>query len=153
MQRKMRSALFSPPDLLIPNHSPLESGFLLRLILRRLRCKLARVVVACRSLEGYVDAVEAVDGQNRKGKVDQFLLGKLAVGQLINIIGHIFIRKFGNSLCPGKRGTFPLRVKWRFAPCIEHINALFCFAAGAQVLRMHIQAKGAAVDLRYPVLY
>src|SRR5690606_40579905 len=49
---------------------------------------------------------------------------------------------------PRERGALPFAVDGRFAPGGEEIQPLLGLATGARVLRMHVEAVAAAVDLR-----
>src|SRR5262245_37883432 len=49
---------------------------------------------------------------------------------------------------PAKRGPLPLRVAGRFAPGRQQVDALLGLAPAAGFGRMHVDAVGAAVDLR-----
>src|SRR6266508_2792669 len=55
-----------------------------------------------------------------------------------------------HCLCPRERRPFAVRVKRTLTPGIEQIEPLLGLARRPQVLRVHIEAEGTAVDLRYP---
>src|SRR5215472_12666937 len=59
----------------------------------------------------------------------------------------------GQRLGPGQRRPLALAVERRLAPGVEQIEPLLVLAGCAQLLGVHVDAMGAAVDLRRPQLH
>src|SRR5262249_6843776 len=67
-------------------------------------------------------------------------------------VGMAF-REPGQRLSPAQRGPLPLGVARRFAPGRQQVDALLGLAPAAGLGRMHVDAVGAAVDLRSAKLH
>jgi hypothetical protein len=62
--------------------------------------------------------------------------------------GHVAVAEPGHRLGPGERGALSLGVDGRLAEHGEQIDALRALAGGVEILAVHVDAEGAAVDLR-----
>jgi len=71
----------------------------------------------------------------------------MTAGLLEHGIGHLGAGDPGHGFRPSQGGAFALGVVGRFAPRIQTVKALLGFAGGAQVLPVHVDTVGAAVDL------
>ena len=67
---------------------------------------------------------------------------------MVEFIGRVVLGNEGQGFSPGQGGAFARSEEWRFAPGIERVKTHLRIAGGASVFRMHIDAIGAAVDLR-----
>ena len=114
---------------------------------------------ACRALaeaaggraEGDAEAVEGVHQADRIGEIGKLLVVELGRGRLIVGIGNAGFGDARHGFGPGKGGAFAAAEQIaRIAPD-RHQHELVDREAGLQqVARMHVDAKGAAVDLRDP---
>ena len=95
-----------------------------------------------------VEPVGAVDGDDRQRQVGKLFFGKLRARLLVDIIRRMAFGDQRQRLGPGQGGALALAVERRFLPGVEQIKPLLAFAGGAQLLGVHVDAVGAAVDLR-----
>ena len=63
-------------------------------------------------------------------------------------VAHLLVFQERHGLGPGQGGALARRVAGRLAPGGQQVQALLVLAGGARVLAVHVQAEGAAVDLR-----
>lgn len=89
-----------------------------------------------------------IDGGSENGKVHDFFFAEMRFHFFIDVIGDVSFGNQGHSFDPGEGGAFSFGVKGRLAPGIQGIQALLGLAEGAGIFRMHVNAIGAAVDLR-----
>src|SRR5215470_10897580 len=112
-------------------------------------CEQSAIIVSCWRVKRHIEAVPAIDRDNRERELRQFGLTELLAGDVINRVRNLLIVKPSHSLGPRERGALAAAVKLRrLTPRTDHVQALLGLATGAQVLRMHIEAKRAAVKLR-----
>src|SRR5207237_6307075 len=93
------------------------------------------------------DAVPGVDGGDDPRQVDHFLLAEVRLDLLVNLIVGVRVGDAGQGLGPLQGGAFTVAVVRALAPGVQAVDALRRLAAGEQVLGVHVDAVGAAVDL------
>ena len=108
-----------------------------------------RLVAARLRAESDVQPVPAVDRHDGQRQVHQFLFAELRPRLLVHFIGDVPLCDERHGLGPRKRRSLALRVEGRLAPSVEQVEPLLGLARGPQVLRVHVEAVGAAVDLRH----
>src|ERR1700748_1341927 len=86
-------------------------------------------------------------GGDGEGKVGDLLFGEVGAGLGISLIGGVTVGDEGEGLGPGEGGALAVGVVGALAPGVEGVETLLTFAEGAEVLRVHVEAVGAAVDL------
>src|SRR5262245_47313616 len=74
-------------------------------------------------------------------------------GLLEDRVGDRPFGRLGHRLGPGERAALAVGVEGGLAPGVEQVEPLLGLAGRAGVLGMHIDAVGAAVDLRGPQLH
>src|SRR5574340_1280131 len=105
------------------------------------------MIVAHLGAEGVGKPVPAVDRDGAERQVHDFLLSEVFACFGVKLVGHS-LADARQCLGPGERGTLAVSKERRFAPGVERVQALLGFAARARVFAMHVEAVGAAVDLR-----
>ena len=95
------------------------------------------------------EPVPGIDHRDRDRKIGQRLLVELAPDLLIDLVGGVGGRDIGQRFSPGQRRPLAVGVEGRLVPSVEQIQPRGCLAELAGLLRMHVQAVGAAIDLRY----
>src|SRR5882724_12601124 len=93
-------------------------------------------------------AVPRIDSGDSIGQVDELVFGEFLARLLVEFVGRVVLENEGQGFSPGQGGAFARSEEWRFAPGIERVKTHLRIAGGASVFRMHIDAIGAAVDLR-----
>src|SRR6185312_13310373 len=78
---------------------------------------------------------------------DLLLVAELSLELLIDIVGSARLMQHGQGLGPGERRALAIAVERRLAPGVEQVETLLRFPPLARVGGVHVEAKGAAVDL------
>src|ERR1035437_4307256 len=65
----------------------------------------------------------------------------------------MILAEASHGLGPGERGALAHVEERCLSPRAQRVEPLFGLARGARVLRMHVEAVGAAVELRRPRLH
>ena len=117
-------------------------GYLLRRVAYR------HFVASRHGAERDVEPVGAVDGDDRQRQVGEFFFGELRARLLVHLVRRMALGDQRQRFGPSQRRALALAVERRFIPGVEQIKPLFAFARGAQLLGVHVDAVGAAVDLR-----
>src|SRR3712207_3923597 len=94
------------------------------------------------------EPVPAVDCDDGHGQLDQLLLGELRPRRRELFVRRVTLGDERDGLGPLERRPLASRVERRFPPGVQGVEALLALAEGARVLRVHVYAEGAAVDLR-----
>jgi hypothetical protein len=92
-------------------------------------------------------------GHYRERQAHQILVAKFVSGGPVELIGHVPVGNERERLGPCQRGSLARGVLWRLAPSIQQVNAALVFTQSPQSLCVHVNAMGAAVDLRRPEFY
>jgi len=92
--------------------------------------------------------VPGVDRADQHGQVDLLGGGEVPGELLVIPVGSMGLGHQGQGLGPGEGGPLPVVEERRFPPGVEEVEPLLRLAAGAGILGVHVEAEGAAVDLR-----
>src|SRR5437773_11794326 len=92
-------------------------------------------------------SIPCVDGRQRERQIAQFLLAESRSDLLVQRVGHVSIRDQRHRFGPRERRALTLRVVGALAPGIERVEALLALPARTQILPVHVEAIGTAVDL------
>jgi hypothetical protein len=84
--------------------------------------------------------------RNRDRQLGQLRLGKVAARQVVDVLRTL--RDPLHRLRPDERRPLAISIERAFAPRVEHKQPLLALAALPRLARMHMEAIGAAVDLR-----
>src|SRR2546427_1026276 len=99
-------------------------------------------------------AVPGVDLCDRPAELDDLLIAELLLQCVeVGITAAVMPDQLGHGLGPVQRGALALAVQAGFAPGLQAVDALPGLAMLAQIARMHVQAEGAAIELRYACLH
>src|SRR4051794_36445540 len=93
-------------------------------------------------------AVEGVDQGDHNKESDDLVLGEMPPHLFISIIGSMGFRNPSQSLGPGPRRPLTVREQSRLVPGIEQKQPGRGLAVLERLAAVHVQAEGAAVDLR-----
>src|SRR3977135_642583 len=107
-----------------------------------------RLIAAYWNAERHREAVPAVDDDNRKRQCDNLRFVELRFHTLVDLVRHMRVRNARDRLGPFERGALAIAEERRLPPGVEGVDALLGFAREARLLRVHVEAIGAAVDLR-----
>src|SRR6185437_4996623 len=94
------------------------------------------------------EPVPRVDGGYCEGKIRELLLAEMRAHLFIHRVGHMSVRDQSKGFGPGQGGAFAVGVERAFAPGIQRVEPLLALTDGAQIFPVHVDAVGAAVDLR-----
>src|SRR4029077_15292459 len=112
-----------------------------------------RLVVASGRSERDIEPVPPVDSNDAQRKLRELLFAKFFASLVVNLIRNFLVCETGDCFSPGKRRALASAIQIRdLTPGREHINALLRLAARPQILRMHIEAEGASVNLRHTLV-
>src|SRR5262245_25340038 len=106
-----------------------------------------RLICASRYPESDTQTVPAIDGDNRDGQVDQFFVRELPAGLLEYVLRRMPHADQRDRLCPCQSGPFAVCVERRLAPCVKRVEPLLCLTVRPRILRMHVDAISATIDL------
>ena len=107
-----------------------------------------------RDLHADGHAVPGVDLCDCPAQLDDFLVTELILQCVeVGIAAAVVLDQPGHGLGPVQRGAFALAVQAGFAPGLQAVDALPGLAMLAQIARMHVQAEGAAIELRHARLH
>lgn len=108
----------------------------------------AGMVAAREVLDGNVEAIPAVNGDNSQEQVHILFFIEVLANTLIEIVRNTAIGDEGDSFGELEDDTLPFCIERSFAPGIEKVDALFRFAGKTCVFGVHVKAVAAAVELR-----
>lgn len=115
------------------------------------RCKhffeVAGLVAAGLAFEGDVETVPTIDRGDGQCEVGELFVVEVTMNFFEDVVGNFVILQQCDGFCPCEGRAFLLTVKRRVAPGIQTVKALFGFAHGAEIFRMHVETVGATVDL------
>src|SRR6266702_1735958 len=94
------------------------------------------------------DPVPGVDRRDEKRELHQLGLAELRTDLVVDGVGDVRLRYQRYSLGPGQHRPLALRIERRLPPGIQEVEPFLGLAVGAGVARMHVDAEGAAIDLR-----
>src|SRR5262249_27388419 len=94
------------------------------------------------------EPIPAIDDVDHERELHLFLVAELGLERTVGAFVGMAFREPRQRLGPAQRGPLPLRVTRRFAPGWQQVDALLGLALAAGFGRMHVDAVGAAVDLR-----
>src|SRR5262249_35627370 len=94
------------------------------------------------------EPVPAIDDVDHEREIHLVLVAELGLERTVGAFVVMAFREPRQRLGPAQRGPLPLRVARRFAPGRKQVDALVGLAPAAGLGRMHVDAVGAAVDLR-----
>src|SRR5579875_105176 len=123
------------PALSIPDHPRLRPGNLLRLI------------GSGWDAEGDAQPVPAVDRDDRHRQVDQLLFREVPACFLVDFVRDLARRYQRDRFGPAEGRPLAVAVEGRLAPGVQLDQPLYCLARRPGVLRVHVEAVSAAVDL------
>src|SRR5215813_12283152 len=106
-----------------------------------------RLICAGRYPESDTQAVPAINGDYRSSQIDQLFVCELRPGLFKHVLRHMPFADQGDRLRPGQSGSFAVRVERRLSPRIERVEPLLGFPIRSRVLCMHVNTKGATIDL------
>src|SRR5713101_6141739 len=98
-------------------------------------------------------AVPAVNGDDSQRQVHEFLLGKLFARLLIHLVWYMLTCDQRYCFCPCESSPLSFGIEGCFPPGNKLVEPLFTFTSRPCIFCMHINAIGAAVDLRCTKLY
>src|SRR5262249_53158760 len=101
-------------------------------------------------LEGDGAAVPGIDEHDREGEIGNLLLGKLAANPVKKFVGNATFGQLRDSFGPGTGGAFARIEEVRVPPVGDVIEPQLALAVDLGFLDMHVEAEGAAIDLRCP---
>src|SRR3546814_7819087 len=81
------------------------------------------------------------------------LIREMSVEPGIILVGRMGVGDAGQRLGPGQGGPLAVGIERALAPGIEQIDGFFAFTHLSCLGRVHVDAIGAAVDLRRPYLH
>src|SRR5262249_26908509 len=102
---------------------------------------------------GDAHAVPGVDDGNGEREVGGFFVVEVLAELDVEVVGRVVLRNQGERFGPGEGGALPVAVVGGFPPGVEAGEPLLGLAGFAGVLPVHIDAEGAAVDLRSAQLH
>src|SRR5262249_23322625 len=106
------------------------------------------LVVASGCSERDIEPVPPVDSNDAQRKLRELLFTKFSASLVINLIRNFLVCETGYCFSPSKGRALASVIQIRdLTAGWEHINALLRLAARAQILRMHVEAEGASVNL------
>src|SRR5207247_79928 len=111
---------------------------------------LRRLIDAGNEPGGNRQAIPGIDGRHRQRQVAQLLLAEVRSDFLVDSIRHVAAGDQGHGLRPCQGSALAIAVVRAFAPGVQRVESLLPFPDRAQILPVHVQAVGAAVDLRGP---
>src|SRR5512141_2626663 len=94
------------------------------------------------------EPVPAVDGDHRDREIHELLVGEFEAGALAQLTGDARPGDRRQRLGPRQRRALTRRKERRLPPRAEQVDALLRLARGPGILRVHVEAVAAAVDLR-----
>src|SRR5262249_37529864 len=94
------------------------------------------------------EPVPAIDDVDHERELHLFLVAELGAERSVGAFMGMAFREPRQRFGPAQCGPLPLRVARRFAPGRQQVDALLGLALAASFGRMHVDAVGAAVDLR-----
>jgi hypothetical protein len=105
--------------------------------------------ISCSTIVGANrQAVPAVDRDDRDRERDDLLWDEDLGHPVVVGVGSARLRQERQRFAPGERRLLTRRVARGFAPAREQVEPLLLLAPRPGVLRMHVEAVGAAVELR-----
>lgn len=96
---------------------------------------------------GDADAIPGIDGDDGHDHHGEVLVTEEAGSLVVGGVGDVVMADQGDLFGERQDGSFFGGEEWCFTPGVEGIDALFGFAVFAGVAGMHVDTKGAAVDL------
>src|SRR5262249_18665813 len=108
----------------------------------------SRLVAARLGAETDSDPIPRVDGDDRERQIHELRFGEVSAHLPVHIVRRMCLGDQRQRFGPGQRGAFPRGVEGRLAPRVELVETLLALTLGARLLRVHVDAIGAAVDLR-----
>jgi len=97
--------------------------------------------------------VPGIDHGDTNGKGEQLILAELGARLFIDIVRRMGLGDAGQGFRPGQRRAFARGVKLGFMPSIQQQQPVFRLAQFERLMPVHVQAIGAAVDLRHPQVH
>ena len=90
----------------------------------------------------------SVNRNDRQRKIRKFLFAELFARLIIDLVRNVIVRDQDQCFRPCQSGSFPFAVIGRLSPGYEAVKVAARFSACSRILAVHIDAIGAAVDLR-----
>src|SRR3954462_6064250 len=112
------------------------------------RLALARRVTPDLGPEGDGEPVPPVDRDDRDREADELRFFELRAGGLVRLVGNSLRTEPRDRFRPGQRRALPRREEGRLAPDRDGVDALLGLALLPRVLRVHVHAERAAVQIR-----
>src|SRR5690242_16597091 len=91
--------------------------------------------------------VPRINRGDREGEIGDLLLVEMCARLFVRCIGRVSLCNQRERFSPGQCRAFAVRVVRAFTPRIERVEALFAFSNSAEILPVHVEAEGTAVDL------
>jgi hypothetical protein len=98
--------------------------------------------------EADAEAVPGIDRGDSQGQVGDFPLVEVRAQCIELGLRSTALRQQGQAFGPGQGGTLAGAEKAGFAPDAQAMQALLALAAVAGILAVHVDAEGAAIQLR-----
>ena len=99
---------------------------------------------------GDAEAVPGIDDDDGHDHLAEVLVAEKGGGLVVGGVGDVVMADQGDLFRERQDGPFFGGVKWRLTPGVEPVDALFAFAVLTGIAGVHVDAEGAAVDLRSP---
>src|SRR6185312_684951 len=99
------------------------------------------------SLEGDAQAIPGIDRYDREREIDDLLARKVPLQLGVRRIVVVVLRDERHAFGESQSGALALAEERCLSPGRESVEALFRLSAGAGILRMHVEAVCAPVDL------
>src|SRR5436190_1345524 len=116
--------------------------------LRASACHFRRTVLARSQPRGDRQPVPGVHRRDGEREIAELLVAEVAAHGLVDRVRNVAFGHPRHRLRPGERRALTLRVVRAFPPGVQRIAPLRRLAKELEILPVHVQAVGAAVDLR-----
>ena len=104
--------------------------------------------MAWHSSQGDRQTVPSIDSRNCESEVYDLFIAEMFADVMVDSVGNVRLGDQRDGLRPRQGSALPIRVERSFAPSIECVKTLLCFAQCSGVFGMHVNTIGAPVDLR-----